>query len=515
MVYCVMLGGSSLFACVPGSTISVIQGRPVMVEVDVAGGLPCLEVVGMADTALRESKHRVRSALRNSGFHIPSRRITVSLAPAAVHKEGSQLDAAIALGILAASGEIPVNERLGEYCYLGELALDGSLRPVRGALTMALSARESGMMGVVVPAQNSHEVSFLEGMHVLTAGTLLDLAGFVKGACLPVPKQIEPRGSSGPRHLDLSEIRGQAAAKRALEVAAAGGHNLLLVGTPGSGKSMLARAVPSILPVLSFQESVAVTRIHGVAGVLPEGSGLVRDPPFRAPHHTVTSAALMGGGTSPSPGEITLAHRGVLFLDELPEFSPSVLNALRQPLEEGQAVIVRSKGTYVFPCRFLLVAAMNPCKCGWFTDDFNQCTCTESARRQYVSRVSGPLFDRIDLHLEVGRVKAEELGEATGEESAAVRARVRCARDRQNDRFRGMALAVNGEMSPKDIGSLLSFSSKARRLALDAYTRMNLSARGYYRVLKVSATIADLCSSPRIEEEHVAEALAYRQRGGV
>ncbi len=501
-----------MFASVHGSTISGIEGFPVRVEVDVSGGLPCFEIVGMADTALRESKHRVRSALRNSGFETPSRRVTVNLAPAAVHKEGSQLDVAIALGILAACGQVPQSDRFREYCFLGELALDGSVRSVKGALAMGLSAKQTGRAGVVVPCGNGAQLSVLTGLDIRVASRLGDIAGFLSGKPLPGPETPGPDCKKENRYPDMSEIRGQVAAKRALEVAASGGHNILMAGSPGSGKSMLAKAIPGILPRLSHEESLEVTRIQGIAGLLPEGSGLVVDRPFRAPHHTVTAVALIGGGVVPGPGEVTLAHRGVLFLDELPEFSSSVLNALRQPVEEGQVLVTRSRGTHIFPSRFLLVAAMNPCRCGWFSDDLMQCTCTEHQRRQYLSRVNGPFLDRVDLHLELGRLAPSELVEGDCQDSASIRRRVQAARELQERRYRGTILSVNAEMGPKEIAEFSSFSSKARKLALDAFTRMNLSSRAYYRVLKVATTVADLALSPRIEEEHVGEALAYRQR---
>ncbi len=375
---------------------------------------------------------------------------------------------------------------------------------------MVVSAKETGVKCAVIPVQNGGETWFLEGIDLYVAENLTDLIHYIKGQKLPGPaaNQFEKPQDYA---IDLSEIHGQMTGKRALEVAAAGGHNLLMVGSPGSGKSMLAKAMPGILPKLSYKESLEVTRIHGVAGALPEGFGLVQNPPFRAPHHTVTSAAFIGGGAFPTPGEVTLAHRGVLFLDELPEFPPSVLNALRQPMEEGEVVVTRSKGVYTFPCRFVLVGAMNPCKCGWCIDDVDRCTCTESEKLHYASRVPGPLLDRIDLRLQVGRVSTEDLIARKGEESAVVRQRVQEARNRQLSRLNGTGIWLNSQMSPKHVGTLLTFSKAARKLALDAFCRMKLSSRGYYRVLKVAATVADLCSSPRIEEEHVGEALAYRQ----
>lgn len=504
-------GGESLYADIAGSTIVGIEGVSVTVEVDVSAGLPGLEITGMGDTAVRESRHRVRSAIRNSGFELPPRRITVNLAPAAVHKEGSQLDLPIALGILAASGAIVGGERLKEHCFLGELALDGSLRPVRGALAMALSAKDRGYSRVIVPRDNGAEVSCILDLAVRTAGSLREVVDYLGGKCelnVPLPGEDTRLPASGIP--DFRDIKGQAAAKRALEVAAAGGHNLLMLGSPGAGKSMLARAMPGILPDLTPEEALVVTRIASVAGILPPGSGLLRERPFRAPHHTITATALIGGGAHPVPGEITLAHRGVLFLDELPEFPPSVLNALRQPLEDGRAVVARSKGTYVFPCRFVLLAAMNPCPCGFYGDPLQECSCTEHARRQYVSRISGPFLDRIDLHLEVPRVTPGELLEDPTETSAQVKERVAEARRLQAERLKGTGMVCNSEMGPREVSALLSVSGQARKLLMQAYSVMRLSARTYYKVLKVAASIADLAGSPRVEEEHVAEALSYR-----
>ncbi len=481
---------------------------------DVAGGLPGLEIVGLADTSVREARHRVRSALHNSGHGLPSRRITVNLSPASLHKEGSQMDLGIAAGILAASAQVPQGDRLSGYCFLGELALDGRIKPVKGVLAMVLAAVEAGMAGAVIPEENQGEVSFLSGVDIRTAGSLADLASFLRGRgelAAVHAGQVTP----GPKRalaVDFAEIRGQKAAKRALEVACSGGHNVLMSGPPGAGKSMLAGAVPGVLPELTVEESLVVTRIHSVAGILPEGEGLLRDRPFRAPHHTVTASALVGGGTNPRPGEVTLAHRGVLFLDELPEFAPSVLNALRQPLEDGTVLVTRSRGTHRFPCRFHLIAAMNPCKCGWLGDDIRHCTCTEYERKQYVGRISGPFLDRMDMHLEIGRVAAQELEGQADEASAAVRARVCEARARQAARLAGTGLSCNAEMGPAQVTAVVSLSTPARKLVLDAFRRLGLSARGYYRVLKVASTVADLAGSPRVEEEHVAEALSYRQR---
>jgi len=490
-----------------------IEAIPVEIEADLAPGLPGMVVVGLPDAAVKESRDRVKAALVNAGYSFPNRRITVNLAPADLRKEGPVYDLAIALAILAASGQIEA--RAGEaWCVLGELALDGRVRPVRGALPSALAALADGRTHLVVPAENAGEAAVVEGLEVHGAGSLAEAVGLVTGGLTPEPAHADLDALFSARaeiEIDLADVHGQAAAKRALEVAAAGGHNLLMLGPPGSGKSMLAKRVPTILPRLAREEALEVTKVHSVAGLLGHGAPLVVTRPFRSPHHTVSYAGLVGGGAVPVPGEISLAHHGVLFLDELPEFDRKAKESLRQPVEDGEITISRTAGSLTFPARVMLIAAMNPCPCGHLGERGRVCRCTPGQIARYFSQVSGPLMDRIDIQVEVPAVPWRELKEKRpAEPSAEVRARVEAARTRQTARFAGSSAFANAQMSEAQTRAFVKLGEDAERLLRQAVTELGFSARAYSRVLKVSRTIADLDGAEEPSLHHVAEAIQYR-----